>query len=62
MPITETNPGAPLPAPTRREEEEGWFACMYYLRYDSLFPLLHDGKTLVYDISCTLQICVSIEQ
>lgn len=27
LPITETNPGAPLPAPTRREEEEGWFAC-----------------------------------
>lgn len=26
LPITETNPGAPLPAPTRREEEEGWFA------------------------------------
>ena len=27
LPITETNPGAPLPAPSRREEEEGWFAC-----------------------------------
>jgi hypothetical protein len=27
LPIAETNPGAPLPAPTRREEEEGWFAC-----------------------------------
>lgn len=26
LPTTE-NPGAPLPAPTRREEEEGWFAC-----------------------------------
>ncbi|KAH7414009.1 Got1/Sft2-like family-domain-containing protein [Phaeosphaeria sp. MPI-PUGE-AT-0046c] len=26
LPITESNPGAPLPAPTRREEEEGWFA------------------------------------
>lgn len=26
LPTTETNPGAPLPAPTRREEEEGWFA------------------------------------
>ncbi|CBX92302.1 hypothetical protein LEMA_P050080.1 [Plenodomus lingam JN3] len=26
LPITETNPGAPLPAPTRREEEEAWFA------------------------------------
>lgn len=27
LPISETNPGAPLPAPSRREEEEGWFAC-----------------------------------
>ena len=26
LPISESNPGAPLPAPTRREEEEGWFA------------------------------------
>lgn len=24
---THESPGAPLPAPTRREEEEGWFAC-----------------------------------
>jgi hypothetical protein len=23
---TQEGPGAPLPAPTRREEEEGWFA------------------------------------
>jgi hypothetical protein len=29
LPISESNPGAPLPAPTRREEEEGWFACKY---------------------------------
>ncbi|KAL8629411.1 hypothetical protein Q9189_004861 [Teloschistes chrysophthalmus] len=26
LPTQETNPGAPLPAPSRREEEEGWFA------------------------------------
>lgn len=26
LPVTE-GPGAPLPAPSRREEEEGWFAC-----------------------------------
>ncbi len=26
LPTTE-GPGAPLPAPNRREEEEGWFAC-----------------------------------
>ena len=29
LPTVEQNPGAPLPAPTRREEEEGWFACTY---------------------------------
>ena len=29
---TSEGPGAPLPAPSRREEEEGWFACeSYYL-------------------------------
>ena len=26
LPTTNDGPGAPLPAPTRREEEEGWFA------------------------------------
>lgn len=26
LPTQENNPGAPLPAPSRREEEEGWFA------------------------------------
>lgn len=29
LPTTE-GAGAPLPAPTRREEEEGWFACKCY--------------------------------
>ncbi|KAK1828233.1 protein transport protein SFT2 [Podospora conica] len=28
-----TEPGAPLPAPTRREEEEGWFALSRWDRY-----------------------------
>lgn len=37
LPITETNPGAPLPAPTRREEEEGWFARKYPLFF-SIMP------------------------
>jgi hypothetical protein len=27
LPTTEGGAGAPLPAPTRREEEEGWFVC-----------------------------------
>jgi hypothetical protein len=27
LPTSNDGPGAPLPAPTRREEEEGWFAC-----------------------------------
>jgi hypothetical protein len=30
LPTTEgEGPGAPLPAPSRREEEEGWFACKF---------------------------------
>jgi hypothetical protein len=40
LPITETNPGAPLPAPSRREEEEGWFACK------STSSITYRGKTL----------------
>ena len=33
LPFNESDegPGAPLPAPTRRQEEEGWFACKYKL-------------------------------
>ena len=42
LPITETNPGAPLPAPTRREEEEGWFAC----KYPSCFVAKHSHSPL----------------
>lgn len=35
LPTTE-GAGAPLPAPSRREEEEGWFACELMLdRYPS---------------------------
>lgn len=31
LPTTEgEGPGAPLPARTRREEEEGWFACKFW--------------------------------
>lgn len=41
LPTTETNPGAPLPAPTRREEEEGFFALS---RWDRL--LLFGGLML----------------
>lgn len=29
---THEAPGAPLPAPSRREEEEGWFACEFRTR------------------------------
>lgn len=42
LPITETNPGAPLPAPTRREEEEGWFAC----KFTSCFVAKHSHSPL----------------
>lgn len=32
---THENPGAPLPAPSRREEEEGFFACERDLMHSS---------------------------
>jgi hypothetical protein len=35
---THEAPGAPLPAPTRREEEEGWFACELVLRMTRITP------------------------
>lgn len=31
LPTHNEGPGAPLPAATRREEEEGFFACKFYL-------------------------------
>jgi hypothetical protein len=48
LPISETNPGAPLPAPTRREEEEGWFArkCAYLLAAH-LRPHIHPAPLRV---------------
>ena len=42
---SEEGPGAPLPARTRREEEEGWFArksCVYILTTPSI---LHESST-----------------
>ena len=36
---THEAPGAPLPAPSRREEEEGWFACKFGLRQGRLETL-----------------------
>ncbi|KAF9695816.1 hypothetical protein EKO04_006209 [Ascochyta lentis] len=39
LPISESNPGAPLPAPTRREEEEGFFARKYTLAQAPPIPL-----------------------
>jgi len=45
LPLYENEaPGAPLPARTRREEEEGWFACTY-----NPFVL-----TLIYDIRSSI--------
>jgi len=38
LPTTE-GAGAPLPASTRREEEEGWFACEYSIHVLSLSPM-----------------------
>jgi hypothetical protein len=45
LPTTNDGPGAPLPAPTRREEEEGWFA------RKSLFVL---GGELMFNVSSSL--------
>jgi hypothetical protein len=55
LPTTEANPGAPLPAPTRREEEEGWFACTYItplpysmtpcrMRSGTALPIVRSGQ------------------
>jgi hypothetical protein len=33
---TQENPGAPLPAPTRREEDEAWFARKSRIRFYSI--------------------------
>jgi hypothetical protein len=44
LPTHELPPGAPLPAPSRREEEEAWFACKWsFLPYTEFhdFGLLH---------------------
>jgi hypothetical protein len=41
LPTTE-GAGAPLPAPTRREEEEGWFVC----RLINLFPIFQASITV----------------
>lgn len=36
---THEAPGAPLPAPSRREEEEGWFACkLGFENFEALPP------------------------
>ena len=48
LPTTQEAPGAPLPAPTRREEEEGFFACESETNSLSLLYLhinLGDGST-----------------
>lgn len=40
LPTSNEGPGAPLPAPTRREEEEGFFACKCHLfRQSGELPL-----------------------
>ena len=43
---THEGPGAPLPAPTRREEEEAWFACKTSI-YHSLFCSPLSSRVLV---------------
>lgn len=53
LPTTESA-GAPLPAPTRREEEEGWFVRKSTLKYYLIFT---------YGISAPLQrdMCIASE-
>lgn len=46
LPVTEGPPGAPLPAPSRREEEEGWFARKF--ASSSLFCLFSASLALLY--------------
>lgn len=55
LPITETNPGAPLPAPSRREEEEGWFARKFILLHRSAMST-HFLAPFRAAICCFLQI------
>lgn len=50
LPTTE-GPGAPLPAPSRREEEEGWFAC----RSTQVFLFRIGGQ----QIGATRWLCIS---
>ena len=46
---THEPPGAPLPAPSRREEEEGWFAC----EWPSLpYMLFYDPSSSVSSPAC----------
>lgn len=50
---TSEGPGAPLPAPTRREEEEGWFVC------ESIWALSHHphrGQPPLQAKTCALQL------
>lgn len=41
LPTHNEAPGAPLPAPNRREEEEGFFACKYFAFFFFYFLLFH---------------------
>ncbi|KAI4251434.1 MAG: hypothetical protein LQ352_004850 [Teloschistes flavicans] len=53
LPTQENNPGAPLPAPSRREEEEGWFALS---RWDRLlvFGACNAGAVICFVICFAL--------
>jgi hypothetical protein len=61
LPVTENEeaPGAPLPARTRREEEEGWFARKSHSSYLHTLPaILHyafrslAGSRSIIDLTC----------
>ena len=58
LPTSNDGPGAPLPAPTRREEEEGFFACKFtmflHLYCGELQPSLPNFTACTGNIHCPI--------
>lgn len=49
LPTHNEGPGAPLPAATRREEEEGFFACEFFSPLSCDPPILRSYRTPLCD-------------
>lgn len=57
---THEGPGAPLPAPTRREEEEGWFARECSCSFAPVLPLHHQPHLSIEPANaCRMQLALS---